>query len=323
MYTPINVYALLENVYRRAHFGGTDKAAQQQHIRRVAELFAGFSAVAVCFACSVIIAASPEGGMAEVPVVVVLVVVLVAALVVAMLVVVVVVVLVADCSAPAIVSTASKSLSSSPSSPPSQASQPEHSWFPRALSAAEIEGASPSNRLLAVPYRKNIVARDEVNQAACVLVMSWAEAERRGVPRDRMVFLVGSGEVRCAFLCACVCARECVCGGTASCDGAFGGARCQVMTMVMARVIMCGVVPCRPPAFQFTCRARNRKCRCADTSATRSTCARRTTRPSALLASPALAPEASSVSAGKRRAAGVVCARVRLRVSGTCSTCRC
>ena len=45
-------------------------------------------------------------------------------------------------------------------------------------------------------YRKNIVARDEVNQSACLLVMSWAEAERRGVPADRLVFLVASGEVR-------------------------------------------------------------------------------------------------------------------------------
>ena len=47
MYTPINLYALQENVYRRAHFGGADKAAQELHSRRVAELFAGFSAVAV------------------------------------------------------------------------------------------------------------------------------------------------------------------------------------------------------------------------------------------------------------------------------------
>ena len=40
-----------------------------------------------------------------------------------------------------------------------------------------------------------MVARDEVNQAACLLVMSWAEAERRGIAKEKMVFLVGSGEV--------------------------------------------------------------------------------------------------------------------------------
>ncbi len=39
------------------------------------------------------------------------------------------------------------------------------------------------------------MARDEVNQAACLLLMSWAEAERRGVPDSKLVFLIGSGEV--------------------------------------------------------------------------------------------------------------------------------
>ena len=44
-------------------------------------------------------------------------------------------------------------------------------------------------------YRKKIVSRDEVNQSACLLVMSLGEAERRGVDPNKYIFLVGSGEV--------------------------------------------------------------------------------------------------------------------------------
>ena len=47
LYTPINIYALLENVYRRRHYGAIDKDAQNAHNRRLAHMFAGFSAVAV------------------------------------------------------------------------------------------------------------------------------------------------------------------------------------------------------------------------------------------------------------------------------------
>eukprot|EP01046_Picozoa_sp_COSAG06_P041306 COSAG06_NODE_5109_length_3713_cov_2.494466_3_plen_187_part_00 len=37
-------------------------------------------------------------------------------------------------------------------------------------------------------------ARDEIDQSASVLIMSWAEAERRGIPEAQLVFLHGSGD---------------------------------------------------------------------------------------------------------------------------------
>lgn len=39
-----------------------------------------------------------------------------------------------------------------------------------------------------------------MNQSACLLVMSWAEAERRGVPPEKIIFLTGSGEVKSCLL---------------------------------------------------------------------------------------------------------------------------
>lgn len=42
-YTPINTYALLENAYNHSHHGGATGA----HHKAIAELFAGFSQVAV------------------------------------------------------------------------------------------------------------------------------------------------------------------------------------------------------------------------------------------------------------------------------------
>ena len=47
--------------------------------------------------------------------------------------------------------------------------------------------------MIAHPYRKLMVARDEVDQAAAVLIMSAAAAVRMGISSDKLVYIHGSG----------------------------------------------------------------------------------------------------------------------------------
>lgn len=68
----------------------------------------------------------------------------------------------------------------------------EGAWIRRGATAEEIVTPGPDNRPLAHPYTKLMVANSSVNQGAGFLVTSLAEARRRGVAEDRLVF-VGMG----------------------------------------------------------------------------------------------------------------------------------
>lgn len=68
----------------------------------------------------------------------------------------------------------------------------EHAWLRKALSAEEVVTPSDRNRPIAFPYTKLQVANSSVNQGAGFIVTSLAEARRRGVPEERLVF-VGHG----------------------------------------------------------------------------------------------------------------------------------
>jgi acetyl-CoA C-acetyltransferase len=74
------------------------------------------------------------------------------------------------------------------------AAHPEHSWFTASKTKDFLLAQNDDNRMMSYPYRKWMCARDEIDQSACVIMMSWAEAERRGVHRNRLVFLHGSGD---------------------------------------------------------------------------------------------------------------------------------
>ena len=63
-------------------------------------------------------------------------------------------------------------------------------------SAAELVTVTGTNRLIADPYPRYVVAREKVNQGAAVLLMSVAAARRLGVPQDRWVFLHGHADLR-------------------------------------------------------------------------------------------------------------------------------
>ncbi|WP_095012521.1 acetyl-CoA acetyltransferase [Tsuneonella mangrovi] len=65
-------------------------------------------------------------------------------------------------------------------------------WLHEPRTAEEIVAAGPGNRPIAFPYTKLQVANSSVNQGAGFLVTSLAEARRRGVPEDRLIY-VGMG----------------------------------------------------------------------------------------------------------------------------------
>ncbi|WP_433598209.1 acetyl-CoA acetyltransferase [Nocardia sp. CA-135953] len=63
-------------------------------------------------------------------------------------------------------------------------------------SAEELIAVDDRNRMVAEPYTRFVVARDQVNQGAAVLLMSVAAARELGVPQDKWVFLHGHAELR-------------------------------------------------------------------------------------------------------------------------------
>ncbi|HWI44029.1 MAG TPA: acetyl-CoA acetyltransferase [Nocardioides sp.] len=67
---------------------------------------------------------------------------------------------------------------------------------PDVRTARELVTPTERNRAIVDPYPRFLVARDQVNQGAAVLLMSVAAAARHGVPEDRWVFLHGHADVR-------------------------------------------------------------------------------------------------------------------------------
>ncbi|OWU83616.1 acetyl-CoA acetyltransferase [Oceanicola sp. 22II-s10i] len=65
-------------------------------------------------------------------------------------------------------------------------------WLRKGASAEEIVTPSAANRPIAFPYTKLMVANASVNQGAGFIVTSLAEARRRGIPDERLVW-IGQG----------------------------------------------------------------------------------------------------------------------------------
>jgi len=68
----------------------------------------------------------------------------------------------------------------------------EGAWIRKAISTGEILTPGPTNRPLAFPYTKLMVANSSVNQGAGFIVASLAEARRRGIADDQVIY-VGMG----------------------------------------------------------------------------------------------------------------------------------
>lgn len=68
----------------------------------------------------------------------------------------------------------------------------EYAWLRQAVSADKVVTPSERNRPIAFPYTKLQIANSSVNQGAGFVVTSLAEARRRGMAEERLVF-VGHG----------------------------------------------------------------------------------------------------------------------------------
>jgi acetyl-CoA C-acetyltransferase len=62
--------------------------------------------------------------------------------------------------------------------------------------AEQLITVDERNRMIADPYTRLLVARDQVNQGAAVLLMSVRAATRLGVPQHKWVFLCGHADLR-------------------------------------------------------------------------------------------------------------------------------
>lgn len=71
-----------------------------------------------------------------------------------------------------------------------------HAAAPVQRDAHELATPTERNRFISEPYPRFLVARDQVNQGAAVLLMSVAAARRLGVPEERWVFLHGHADLR-------------------------------------------------------------------------------------------------------------------------------
>ncbi|MGW8815577.1 acetyl-CoA acetyltransferase [Gordonia terrae] len=71
-----------------------------------------------------------------------------------------------------------------------------HSAAPQERSADELVSVTERNRVIADPYTRFLVARDQVNQAASVLLTSVEAATRLGIDSSKWVFLHGQSDLR-------------------------------------------------------------------------------------------------------------------------------
>ena len=66
-----------------------------------------------------------------------------------------------------------------------------HSAAPTERTPQELAELTERNRLVAEPYGRLVVARDQVNQGGAIVIASVAEARRLGVPEERWVHIHG------------------------------------------------------------------------------------------------------------------------------------
>lgn len=74
------------------------------------------------------------------------------------------------------------------------AAQHPDSTTRHAYSPAELITPGPHNRLIADPYPRRLVARDQVNQGAALLLMSEARARALGIAPEQWIYLHGQAD---------------------------------------------------------------------------------------------------------------------------------
>jgi hypothetical protein len=63
------------------------------------------------------------------------------------------------------------------------------------FSAEELAGVTARNRLITDPFPRRMVARDQANQGAAVILASVDKARELGVPEEKWVYLHGGADV--------------------------------------------------------------------------------------------------------------------------------
>ncbi|WP_051182928.1 acetyl-CoA acetyltransferase [Nocardia vinacea] len=71
-----------------------------------------------------------------------------------------------------------------------------HAAAPTERTAAELATVTERNRIIADPYPRFMVSRDQVNQGAALLIMSVGIARSLGIPESKWVFLHGHADLR-------------------------------------------------------------------------------------------------------------------------------
>jgi acetyl-CoA C-acetyltransferase len=71
-----------------------------------------------------------------------------------------------------------------------------HAMSREVHSAEDLATVTASNRLTSDPYPRRLVARDQANQGAAVLIASVGKARALGVPEDRIIYLLGGADAR-------------------------------------------------------------------------------------------------------------------------------
>ncbi|WP_374569774.1 acetyl-CoA acetyltransferase [Phenylobacterium sp.] len=75
------------------------------------------------------------------------------------------------------------------------ASANPHAMSREVFDAEGLATITPKNRLVADPFPRRMIARDQANQGAAVLITSAGKARELGVPQDRLVYLHGGADV--------------------------------------------------------------------------------------------------------------------------------
>jgi acetyl-CoA C-acetyltransferase len=76
------------------------------------------------------------------------------------------------------------------------AAQNPHAMSQAVYSAEDLATVTAANRLTSDPFPRRMVARDQANQGAAVLMTSVGRARALGVPEDKWVYLHGGADVR-------------------------------------------------------------------------------------------------------------------------------
>jgi acetyl-CoA C-acetyltransferase len=71
-----------------------------------------------------------------------------------------------------------------------------HAMSREILSASDIAAITPTNRMVADPFPRRVVSRDQTNQGAAVLLTSVGLARELGVPEEKLVYLRGGADAR-------------------------------------------------------------------------------------------------------------------------------